>query len=238
VPGGFLTAISLLIKELVLFVSYIKNNAFPQPLTDVEEYKYLKQMEKGNAHARNMLIEHNLRLVAHIVKKFENTGEDSEDLISIGTIGLIKAIESYQTDKGTKLATYAARCIENEILMHLRSLKKTKKDVSLHDPIGTDKEGNEISLIDVLGSDANEVLDKVQLQIEKSKIYKHIHVLDEREKEVIIGRFGLETQEEKTQREIAKELGISRSYVSRIEKRALMKLFNEFYRKQSVSKSR
>jgi len=128
--------------------------------------------------------------------------------------------------------------IRIEILMHLRSLKKTRKDVSLHDPIGTDKEGNEISLIDVLGTDVNEVVDKVQLQIEKSKIYKHIHVLDDREKEVIIGRFGLETQEEKTQREIAKELGISRSYVSRIEKRALMKLFNEFYRKPSVSKSR
>jgi len=235
---GFFAAISLVIKELVLFVSYIKNNAFPQPLSEKEETKYLQLMEEGNEYARNMLIEHNLRLVAHIVKKFENTGEDSEDLISIGTIGLIKAIESYQTNKGTKLATYAARCIENEILMHLRSLKKTRKDVSLHDPIGTDKEGNEISLIDVLGTDVNEVVDKVQLQIEKSKIYKHIHVLDDREKEVIIGRFGLETQEEKTQREIAKELGISRSYVSRIEKRALMKLFNEFYRKPSVSKSR
>jgi RNA polymerase sporulation-specific sigma factor len=235
---GLLTAISLFIKELVLFISYIKNNAFPQPLSEAEEIKCLKQMEEGDSYARNMLIEHNLRLVAHIVKKFENTGEDSEDLISIGTIGLIKAIESYQANKGTKLATYAARCIENEILMHLRSLKKTRKDVSLHDPIGTDKEGNEISLIDVLGTDANEVLDKVQLKIEKSKIYKHINVLDDREREVIIGRFGLETQEEKTQREIAKELGISRSYVSRIEKRALMKLFNEFYRKQSVSKTR
>lgn len=234
---GFLTAISILVKELVLFISYIKNNAFPQPLPEDEELKFLKQMEQGDDYARNMLIEHNLRLVAHIVKKFENTGEDSEDLISIGTIGLIKAIESYQTNKGTKLATYAARCIENEILMHLRSLKKTKKDVSLHDPIGTDKEGNEISLIDVLGTDVNDVIDKVQLQIEKSKIYKHIHVLDDREKEVIIGRFGLETQEEKTQREIAKELGISRSYVSRIEKRALMKLFNEFYRK-SATKAR
>lgn len=235
---GLLTAISLFIKELVLFISYIKNNAFPQPLSEAEEIKCLKQMEEGDSYARNMLIEHNLRLVAHIVKKFENTGEDSEDLISIGTIGLIKAIESYQANKGTKLATYAARCIENEILMHLRSLKKTRKDVSLHDPIGTDKEGNEISLIDVLGTDANEVLDKVQLKIEKSKIYKHINVLDDREREVIIGRFGLETQEEKTQREIAKELGISRSYVSRIEKRALMKLFNEFYRKQSVTKTR
>ena len=166
----------------------------------------------------------------HNLKKFENTGEDSEDLISIGTIGLIKAIESYQVDKGTKLATYAARCIENEILMHLRSLKKTKKDVSLHDPIGTDKEGNEITLIDVLGTETDEVVDAVQLKLESNKIYQHIHILDEREKEVIIGRFGLDQDKEKTQREIARELGISRSYVSRIEKRALMKLFNEFYR--------
>lgn len=166
----------------------------------------------------------------HNLKKFENTGEDSEDLISIGTIGLIKAIESYQVDKGTKLATYAARCIENEILMHLRSLKKTKKDVSLHDPIGTDKEGNEITLIDVLGTETDEVVDAVQLKLESNKIYQHIHILDDREKEVIIGRFGLDQDKEKTQREIARELGISRSYVSRIEKRALMKLFNEFYR--------
>ncbi|MBY0054925.1 RNA polymerase sporulation sigma factor SigK, partial [Brevibacillus agri] len=163
-------------------------------------------------------------------KKFENTGEDSEDLISIGTIGLIKAIESYQVEKGTKLATYAARCIENEILMHLRSLKKTKKDVSLHDPIGTDKEGNEITLIDVLGTETDAVVDAVQLKLESNKIYQHIHILDDREKEVIIGRFGLDQDKEKTQREIARELGISRSYVSRIEKRALMKLFNEFYR--------
>ncbi|MCG5251199.1 RNA polymerase sporulation sigma factor SigK [Brevibacillus agri] len=166
----------------------------------------------------------------HNLKKFENTGEDSEDLISIGTIGLIKAIESYQVEKGTKLATYAARCIENEILMHLRSLKKTKKDVSLHDPIGTDKEGNEITLIDVLGTETDAVVDAVQLKLESNKIYQHIHILDDREKEVIIGRFGLDQDKEKTQREIARELGISRSYVSRIEKRALMKLFNEFYR--------
>jgi RNA polymerase sporulation-specific sigma factor len=140
---GLFAAITMFVKDLMFFVSYIKNNAFPQPLTDKEENTYLEKMAEGDKHARNMLIEHNLRLVAHIVKKFENTGEDSEDLISIGTIGLIKAIESYQKNKGTKLATYAARCIENEILMHLRSLKKTKKDVSLHDPIGTDKEGNE-----------------------------------------------------------------------------------------------
>ena len=227
-------ALSLVFKELCMFVAYVKNNAFPQPLAEVDEEKYLRQMANGDAYSRNKLIEHNLRLVAHIVKKFENTGEDSEDLISIGTIGLIKAIESYQVDKGTKLATYAARCIENEILMHLRSLKKTRKDVSLHDPIGTDKEGNEITLIDVLGTETDEVVDAVQLKLESSKIYQHIHILDDREKEVIIGRFGLDQDKEKTQREIARELGISRSYVSRIEKRALMKLFHEFYRSKQA----
>ncbi|SDX04339.1 RNA polymerase sporulation-specific sigma factor [Paenibacillus sp. PDC88] len=143
-PGIF-TAIALFIKELTLLVSYVKNNAFPQPLSEADEAKHLKLMAEGDARSRNLLIEHNLRLVAHIVKKFDNTGEDLEDLISIGTIGLIKAIESFQQGKGTKLATFAARCIENEILMHLRSLKKTRKDVSLHDPIGMDKEGNELT---------------------------------------------------------------------------------------------
>jgi RNA polymerase sporulation-specific sigma factor len=167
----------------------------------------------------------------YIVKKFDNTGEDLEDLISIGTIGLIKAIESFQPNKGTKLATFAARCIENEILMHLRSLKKTRKDVSLHDPIGTDKEGNEITLQDILGTEPDEVVDKVQLKIEKSKIYRNLDILDSREQEVIRGRFGLDGGgDERTQREIARELGISRSYVSRIEKRALMKLYHEFYK--------
>ncbi|BDG46431.1 hypothetical protein PspKH34_09920 [Parageobacillus sp. KH3-4] len=144
--SGILSVFTFLIKELMFLVSYIKNNAFPQPLSAKEEEKYLQLMAEGDEQARNILIEHNLRLVAHIVKKFENTGEDVEDLISIGTIGLIKAIESYSSSKGTKLATYAARCIENEILMHLRSLKKTRKDVSLHEPIGQDKEGNEITL--------------------------------------------------------------------------------------------
>ncbi|WP_068501859.1 RNA polymerase sporulation sigma factor SigK [Paenibacillus kribbensis] len=231
-PGLF-SAIALFIKELTLLVSYVKNNAFPQPLTEKEEARHLKLFAEGNAHSRNTLIEHNLRLVAHIVKKFDNTGEDLEDLISIGTIGLIKAIESFQTGKGTKLATFAARCIENEILMHLRSLKKTRKDVSLHDPIGTDKEGNEITLIDILGTDTDDIIDKVQLKIEKSKIYRNLDILDEREKEVVIGRFGLEAGgEERTQREIARELGISRSYVSRIEKRALMKLYHEFYKQK------
>ncbi|WP_207368134.1 RNA polymerase sporulation sigma factor SigK [Heyndrickxia coagulans] len=228
--SGILTAVSYMMKELVFLISYVKNNAFPQPLSASEERKYLKRMAEGDADARNILIEHNLRLVAHIVKKFENTGEDTEDLISIGTIGLIKAIESYSEGKGTKLATYAARCIENEILMHLRALKKTKKDVSLHDPIGQDKEGNEISLIDVLQSEAEDVFDTIQLNMELEKVKQFFDILDEREKQVIIGRFGLNLKKEKTQREIAKELGISRSYVSRIEKRALMKMFHEFYR--------
>lgn len=228
--SGILAAISFFMKEVVVFVSYVKNNAFPQPLNKDDEKKYLLLAAQGDQDARNLLIEHNLRLVAHIVKKFENTREDSEDLISIGTIGLIKAIESYSDGKGTKLATYAARCIENEILMHLRALKKVKKDVSLHDPIGTDKEGNEISLIDILQEDADDIVDILQAEMEKKQIYEYIHVLDEREKEVVIGRFGLNMEEERTQREIAKELNISRSYVSRIEKRALMKLFHEFYK--------
>ena len=229
-PGLF-AAIALFIKQLMLLVSYVKNNAFPQPLSEADEAYHLKRMAQGDIESRNILIEHNLRLVAHIVKKFDNTGEDLEDLISIGTIGLIKAIESFSAEKGTKLATFAARCIENEILMHLRSLKKTRKDVSLHDPIGTDKEGNEITLIDILGSEADDVIDKVQLKIEKNKIYRNMDILDEREQEVIKGRFGLEAGgKERTQREIARELGISRSYVSRIEKRALMKLYHEFYK--------
>ncbi|OLO38827.1 RNA polymerase subunit sigma-70 [Alkalihalophilus pseudofirmus] len=226
-------AITYFIKEVIVFVSYVKNNAFPQPLSKAEEQKYLQLMEQGDEEARNRLIEHNLRLVAHIVKKFENTREDTEDLISIGTIGLIKAIESYSQGKGTKLATYAARCIENEILMHLRALKKVKKDVSLHDPIGTDKEGNEITLIDVLQEETDDIVDTIQLKMEKKQIYDYIHVLDEREKEVIVGRFGLDLMKERTQREIAKELNISRSYVSRIEKRALMKLFHEFYKRNN-----
>jgi RNA polymerase sporulation-specific sigma factor len=230
--SGLLSALAFIVKELLFLVSYVKNNAFPQPLSPQEEEKYLQLMAQGDQKARNILIEHNLRLVAHIVKKFENTGEDTEDLISIGTIGLIKAIESYSQGKGTKLATYAARCIENEILMHLRSLKKTKKDISLHDPIGQDKEGNEISLLDILKSESEDVVDIIQLNIELEKIKKYIDILDEREKEVIISRFGLDLKKEKTQREIAKELGISRSYVSRIEKRALMKMFHEFYRNE------
>ncbi|RFA36333.1 RNA polymerase subunit sigma-70 [Virgibacillus dokdonensis] len=230
--SGILSALALLIKEAMFFVSYVKNHAFPQPLPPDEEKKYIQRMQDGCETARNKLIEHNLRLVAHIVKKFENTGEDAEDLISIGTIGLIKGVESYSPGKGTKLATYAARCIENEILMHLRALKKIKKDVSLHDPIGQDKEGNEISLIDILEAENQNIIEFIQLNMEIEKMEDYFAILDKREREVIVYRYGLNDEKELTQREIARKLNISRSYVSRIEKRALMKVFHEYYRKE------
>lgn len=227
--SGIFTVIAVLIHQLQVLVAFVKNNVFPKPLTEQEEAEALRRMGEGDETARNQLIEHNLRLVAHIVKKYDNTGQEQEDLISIGTIGLIKAIENYSPGKGTKLATFAARCIENEILMVLRAAKKTRKDVSLNEPVGTDKEGNEMSLIDLLGTDPDEVHNLVANQLERSKIYKHMHVLDGREKEVIAYRFGLVYGgEERTQREIANALGISRSYVSRIEKRALMKLYQAF----------
>ncbi|WP_082233757.1 RNA polymerase sporulation sigma factor SigK [Halobacillus massiliensis] len=224
-------------KESLFFLSYVKNQAFPNPLSKEEEAKQLELMNQGDKEARDKLIEHNLRLVAHIVKKFENTKEDFEDLISIGTIGLIKGIESYSTGKGTKLATYAARCIENEILMHLRSTKKMSKDISLQDPIGHDKEGNELNLLDILQADGVDIVEEIQLHMEIEQIKQYIGVLDEREKEVIVYRYGLNDEEERTQREIAKELGISRSYVSRIEKRALMKIFHEFYKQSKYGQS-
>lgn len=227
--SGILFILSLLLKDFTLFVSYIKSNTFPQPLPPEKEKLYLEKMAAGSREARNILIEHNLRLVAHLVKKFENTGEDTEDLISIGTIGLIKAIESYQVAKGTKLATYASRCIENEILMVLRSGKKNKKDVSLQDPIGHDKEGNSIHLMDILVAETEDITSRIQLNAELEQMKNFFHMLDERETDIIINRFGLDGRKEKTQLEIAKSLGISRSYVSRIEKRALVKLFHAFF---------
>ncbi|GAB2554709.1 RNA polymerase sporulation sigma factor SigK [Gracilibacillus alcaliphilus] len=229
---SILLGLLAMFKEALFFVAYVKQNTFPQPLPPEEEQEMIKRLHEGDEHARNKLIEHNLRLVAHIVKKFENTQEEPEDLISIGTIGLIKGIESYSSGKGTKLATYAARCIENEILMYLRATKKTKKDISLQDPIGQDKEGNQISLIDILEADNEDITEAIQLHMELKKIQKYLRVLDKREKEVLIARFGLGNTDELTQREIASKLNISRSYVSRIEKRALMKVFHEYYRNE------
>ncbi|MBE6081849.1 RNA polymerase sporulation sigma factor SigK [Acidilutibacter cellobiosedens] len=215
-----------LIKPFFIFVGYISSaNSFPKPLTNEEEEKYLELFAEGNEEARNILIERNLRLVAHIVKKYANTGKDSDDLISIGTIGLIKAITTFNRDKGTRLATYAAKCIDNEILMTIRSNKKVKVEVSLQEPIGIDKEGNEISLMDILGTDVDDIIDQVDLKLQVKKLYSKINkVLKDREKVIVELRYGLVDGECKTQREIADMLGISRSYVSRIEKRAIKKL--------------
>lgn len=222
--GTFLIAVVTLVNSLLLLAYFLNNNAFPHPLSEEEENMYLQKVQEGDINARNILIEHNLRLVAHIGKKFEGAGDDKDDLISIGTIGLIKAINTFDASKGTKLATYAARCIENEILMHLRATKKNKGEVSLYDPIGIDKEGNEITLIDVLGTHPDIVPDVVQTNVEFEQMLAKIKYLSKRERKVVEMRFGLLNGLRKTQREIAKMLGISRSYVSRIEKRALEKL--------------
>ena len=225
--GTIIISVATLLNGLLFLAYYLNNNAFPHPLSEEEEKFYLKKVQQGDLNARNVLIEHNLRLVAHIGKKFEGVGDDKDDIISIGTIGLIKAINTFNSEKGAKLATYAARCIENEILMHLRATKKNKGEVSLYDPIGTDKEGNEITLIDVLGTHPDVVPDVVQTNVEFELLLAKIKYLNTRERKVLEMRFGLINGLRKTQREIAKMLGISRSYVSRIEKRALEKLIKD-----------
>lgn len=217
------------IGEFTLLTAYVSGgSSFPQPLSEVEEKEFLQKFKDGDIDAKNILIERNLRLVAHIVKKYSFPGKEIDDLISIGTVGLIKAIDSFDVSKGTRLATYAARCIENEILMLIRNNKKTKGEVYLQDPIGVDKEGNEISLMDILSSDKDSISDIVENKIEIKKLYTKINnILEEREKIIVEMRYGLIDGKIKTQREIAKLLGISRSYVSRIEKRALRKLYKE-----------
>lgn len=218
-----------IVGSITFFVAYIGNGAsFPKPLVESEEKYYLKKLKEGDPLAKNVLIERNLRLVAHIVKKYTYSGKEVDDLISIGTIGLIKAIDSYNVSKGTRLATYAARCIENEILMLIRNNKKNRNEVYLQDPIGVDKEGNEISLIDILSSDGDSVIEIVENRIQIGKLYVEINrVLKGREKAIIKMRYGLGDGKPKNQREIAQILGISRSYVSRIEKRALKKLYRQ-----------
>lgn len=199
--------------------------SFPQPLTADEEREYLQKYTEGDLEAKHILIEHNLRLVAHVVKKYQHLSKDSEDLISIGTIGLIKAVMTFNPDKGVRLATYAARCIENELLMLLRSRKKASGEVSLYEPIGTDKEGNEIRLYDIMESPEEDFDIQIALQDDILKLYQKVESdLSSRERLVLRMRYGLYNEEIRTQREIAKELGISRSYVSRIEKSAIEKL--------------
>ena len=223
--SGFLS----FLQTAIFAVGYIQgSNLFPEPLNSEDVKKYIEKLKTGDEEARNVLIEKNLRLVAHISKKYISTNIDQDDLISIGTIGLIKAINSFNSDKNIRLATYAARCIENEILMFLRSNKKTKAEVYLNEPIGKDKDDNEVTLLEVLENDERSIEEEIDLKMKIKKLYEKMkEVLKDREKRIIELRFGLCGAAPKTQNEIAGMMGISRSYVSRIETKAISKLSKE-----------
>ncbi len=226
-----LSSLSLLFANCLFFILSISGGSFPPPLSAKEERKYLEMYANGDEDARNILIERNLRLVAHIIKKYYTTQQEQDDLISIGSIGLIKAINTYKPGKGTRLATYAARCIENEILMHFRAVKKCAGEVSLSDALDTDTDGNSLSLIDVVSCEDLR-LEKIENLDTEEKLYKLLNeCLDAREREIIILRYGLYDAVPKTQHEIAEKCNISRSYVSRIEKRALEKMRAAFDKK-------
>lgn len=226
---------SYLFKDFYLFTLAYSNNVFPDPLSKEEEEEAIKKCLLGDKEARDKLIEHNLRLVAHIVKKYEHKQDDSDDLISIGTIGLIKGIDSYSYEKGTKITTYCARCIENEILMYFRGDKKNSKNISLNETVGFDKEGNEISFLDILKTPDPEYAENIHNKDNLKSLKEYFKVLTPREKEIIIKRYGLNGEDEITQKEIASKLKISRSYVSRIEKRALTKILREFIKNKNSS---
>ena len=227
--------ITMLLKSMLCFTGSYSNEAFKDPLSKEEEEKYIKLLLNKDKNARNKLIEHNLRLVSHIVKKY-NKKEESDDLISIGIIGLIKGVDSFSPDKGNKLTTYCARCIDNEILMYFRNNKKNNANVSLNDQIGYNKDGNEISLLDVLKTPNIDYIENINNKDNLELLLKNISILSDREKIIIYKRYGLFGYEELTQKEIAKELKISRSYVSRIEKRALTKLLREFLKNKNFEK--
>lgn len=219
----------ILALQFLFLIGYVAGSvAFPKPLTPEEEEDCLRRMRQGDEEARNELIERNMRLVAHIVRKYSTQGIgcwETDDLISVGSIGLIKGISTYRPDKNTRLSTYLARCIENELLMLLRSDKKVRNEVSLQDPIGQDKEGNTLTLMDVLEYEDEDVLEKLDSRLKRRQILKCMEeVLDEREQKVVMMRYGLDGKEPKTQKETAGVLGVSRSYISRIEKKALEKL--------------
>ena len=214
-------------KEINVFIGYLKNGAYPLPLTKDEEDYYVNELFNGNKNlGRKKLIEHNLRLVVHIAKKYEGSGETQDDMFSIGTIGLIKAVDSFSANKGVKIATYAAKCIENEMLMHLRANKRNFQVASLSDSIGTDKEGGEITLMDVIVDSQDSITDKLIYKDRLTILANNLDVLDSKEKEIINLRYGINGKE-LTQKEVARKFNISRSYVSRIEKRALIKLLNQ-----------
>lgn len=215
-------------QDFYLFSAAYSNQVFPDPLSREEEEECIQKAQLGDVDARNKLIEHNLRLVAHIVKKYDRKNGDVDDLISIGTIGLIKGIDSYSNRHKTRITTYCARCIENEILMYYRSDKKNNKNISINDSVGFDKDGNEITFLDILKTPKPDFALDLHKQNNIAELKEYFSVLTPREKEIIIKRYGLYDQDEVTQKEIAKELGISRSYVSRIEKRALTKMLREF----------
>lgn len=225
----FLSIINLL-KGVFLFTGSYSNNVFPDPLTKEEEEKAIEGARRGDKEQRNKLIEHNLRLVAHIVKKFDYKNADQDDLISIGTIGLIKGVDTFSNKKGTKITTYCARCIENEILMYFRSNNKNNKNVSLNEAIGFDKEGNEITIMDVLKTPKPDFVEEITIKDNIKLLDQYMKILTPREKDILIRRYGLYNNEEQTQKEIAKVMKISRSYVSRIEKRALTKILREYLR--------
>ena len=218
-----------LFKDFFIFSAAYSNNVFPDPLSKEDEEECVKRMFLGDKDARNMLIEHNLRLVAHIVKKYDSKG-DTDDLISIGTIGLIKGIDSFSYKHGTRITTYCARCIENEILMNYRNNKKNNKNVSINESIGFDKDGNPITLLDILKTPDPDFAMDIHKNNNIVLLKDYFKVLNSREKDIIIKRYGLNNCDEVTQKDIASSMGISRSYVSRIEKRALTKLLREFIR--------
>ncbi len=226
---GFSMSSLLILSNIIFGVGYIQSgNLFPEPLTSEEERIYLDKMKKGDEEARNILIERNLRLVAHVAKKYSSTNVEQEDLISIGSIGLIKGINSFNIEKNFKLATYIAKCIENEILMYLRSNKKRMGDVYLNEPIGKDKDDNEVTLQEVIENNERNVEDEVDLKLKVKKMYEKMKdILKKRERVIIELRFGLNGDKPKTQKEIANMMNISRSYVSRIESKAILKLAKE-----------
>ena len=230
----FKKLISYLFKDFYIFTAAYSNNVFPDPLSKEEEDEYVKKTFLGDKDARNKLIEHNLRLVAHIVKKYDHKKEDVDDLISIGTIGLIKGVDSFSKSHGTRLTTYCARCIENEILMYFRTDKKNNKNISLNESIGYDKDGNEITFLDILKTPKPDYALDIHNKDNMGLIKEYFKVLNDREKEIIIKRYGLNNTDELTQKEIAKQLNISRSYVSRIEKRALTKMLREYIKNKNV----
>ena len=217
-----------LIRTLICFTGSYSNDVFKEPLSKEEEEECIKRKMNNDKEARNKLIEHNLRLVAHIVKKYDNNLVDTDDLIGIGTIGLIKGVDTFSIDKGVRITTYCARCIENEILMYFRKNNKYSKDISINEAVGYDKDGNEIQILDILPVENENLEESINLKDNIKSLYKYMNVLTEREREIIINRYGLDNKRNETQKTISKKMGISRSYVSRIEKRALTKLLREF----------